>query len=312
MKVLLIDADGDFPNLALMKLSTYHKNRGNDVRFGSCDSPDLVYISCVFTWNRERALQASTYYPNSEIKFGGTGFNLSSKLNGDIENLKPDYSIYPYVDYSLGFTTRGCIRNCPWCIVPQKEGSIKKGSQLSEFVEPTFDKIILLDNNLLAYPKHRKILTELIELDKKTCFTQGLDIRLIEKKNANLLSQIKYYDTGFKNRRLYFAWDDPKIENDVLRGIDILEQEGIRSDHLMFYILVCFNTTYDQDIYRVQTLIDLGIKPYVMLYNGIKGTYQHHLKRWVEGRFCEVVPWQKYDYGDSQIQINNHLVIENG
>jgi len=311
MKILLIDADGDFPNPALMKLSTHHKDKGDEVKFGSCESPNIVYISCVFTKNREKALQSSTFYPDSEIHFGGTGFNLSSKLDENIEHLKPDYSLYPHVDYSLGFTTRGCIRNireCPWCVIPKKEGMIRKGSPLTEFIEPSFNKILLLDNNLLSYEKHKDILNEIIQLDKKTCFSQGLDIRLVTEENAELLSQIKYYDTKFKHRRLYFAWDTPEIEEYVKKGIKILTDFGIKLDHLMFYVLMCFNTNYDQDLHRLETLLDLGVRPYVMLYNEIKGTYQHHMKRWIERLYYQVVPWEKYDYGDSQLHINNNLV----
>lgn len=304
MKILLIDADGNFPNLALMKLSTYHKSKGNIVKFGSCEAPDIVYISCVFTKNREKAIQASTFYPDAEIHFGGTGINLSTVLPSDIDQRPPDYSIYPHVDYSIGFATRGCFRKCPWCVVPKKEGNIRRDHPLSSFVNPDFNKIMLLDNNLLSYENYEEILEELIILNKKTCFSQGLDIRLVNPHNAVLLSQIKYYDTGFKNRRLYFAWDQPDIEPFVLSGIKTLVEAGIRPNHLIFYVLVCFDTNYEQDLHRVKTLLNLGVKPYVMLYNEIKGTYQHHLKRWVEWRYCEVIPWEKYDHGDSQLVIN--------
>lgn len=211
MRILLIDADGDFPNLALMKLSSHHKYQGDKVYFGSCKNPDIVYISCVFTWNNEKALQASAFYPNAKIIYGGTGFNLDSLLPTEIEHLRPDYSLYD-LDYSVGFATRGCIRSCPWCIVPEKEGNIHHGSPLSEFVDPLLKKILLLDNNLLTHPDHLEILNEIILLDKKTSFAQGLDIRLINNLNAELLSKIKYYDIRFKNRRLHFAWDDPKLE----------------------------------------------------------------------------------------------------
>lgn len=311
MRVLLIDADGEeFPNLALMKLSTYHKTQGDEVFFGSCARAEIVYISCVFTWNKEKALQASTFYPNAKIVYGGTGFNLDSSLPYEIEHIKPDYSLYD-IDYSIGFVTRGCIRNCSWCIVPEKEGGIHHGSPLSEFVNPQLNKIQLLDNNLLSHPHHIEILKELIQLNKKTSFSQGLDIRLINKENAELLSKIKYYDIRFKNRRLHFAWDDPKTEKSVLKGIEILLDVGIRPDHLMFYVLVSFNTTYQEDIHRVKTLLDLDTIPYIMLYNGKKGTYQHHLKRWVERRYCYIIPWEEYKRGDSQeiIRAENGIPI---
>lgn len=309
MKILLIQIDGDLPNLALMKLSAYHKKQDNEVHLRSCEDPDIVYISCIYTWNREKALSASTFYPDATIHFGGSGFEITSKLSDEIEHLKPDYDLYPNFDCSMGFLSRGCIRKCPWCIVQEKEGWIKEHSPLEEFLEPRFDKIILLDGNFLALPTSIEKLKELQKINKKICFNQGLDIRLINQENAELLSQLKYYDLKFKDRRLYFAWDTPEIEPAVLKGIKTLLNAGIRADHLMFYVLVCFNTSYEQDIYRVKTLIDLGVKPYVMLYNGIKGTYQHHLKRWIEWRYYKVVSWEEYDHGDSQIQIKR---IKNG
>lgn len=286
-----------------MKISAYHKGIGDSVYFGSCVKPDLVYISCVFTWNREKALSSSCFYPDSQIKFGGTGLNYSTELPHEVEHKKPDYSLYN-IDYSMGFLTRGCIRDCGFCVVPEKEGSIRKNASLEEFLEPSFNKIMILDNNLLAYGDHNKIFKKLIDLDKKVSFSQGLDIRLIDDKNARLLTRIKYYDTKFQNRRLYFAWDFPETEMAVKRCIQLLFENGIRPEHLMFYVLMCYNTNYQQDIHRVQTLIDLGIKPYVMLYNNNKGTYQAHLKRWVERRYYKMFPWEQYDKGDSQIQIH--------
>ncbi len=300
--VLLIDADGsDYPNLALMQLSTYFKKQGNEVSFGASDhNPDEVYISCVFTKNREKAILASTWYPDAEIFFGGTGFNLTSKIPLEARHLKPDYSLYPDVDYSLGFTSRGCIRNCPFCVVPKKEGWICEHSPIEEFLEPRFNKIQILDNNFLASPNYVTKLEELIDLRKKTSFSQGLDIRLVTPENAELLSQVWYYDQTFRYRRLYFAWDFPEIEPPVLKGIKTLLDAGIKPRHLMFYVLIGYNTTYEQDKHRVQTLIDLGVMPYVMPYNDMRGTYHHHLRRWVNRRFYMVVPWIKYDKGDSQ------------
>jgi len=305
MRVLLIDGDGpEFPNLALMKWSGYHKEQGNEIYFGSCSNPSEIYISCVFTWNREKATSASTYYPNAKIHFGGSGFNLSSELPYEVEHHKPDYSLYPNVDFSLGFTSRGCIRNCPWCVVPKKEGWIREHSPLNEFIEPSFNKIMLLDNNFLASPKSIEKLEQIITLEKKISFNQGLDIRLINEKNAKLLSQTRYYDLKFKSRRLYFAWDIPQIESQVIKGIETLLATGIRKDHLMFYVLTGYNTNYREDLHRVEKLISLGVKPYVMIYNNLKGPHQRHLKRWIEMRYYEILPWIEYDHGDSQKVIN--------
>ena len=301
MKALLIDADNTgFPNLALMQLSTYLKNQGHEVSFGAMSGdPDKVYISCVFSKNRAKAYSVGSYYPKAEKIYGGTGVDENNHVDY-FSREYPDYSLYPDCDFSLGFATRGCIRDCPWCVVRKKEGDIRKHSPLTEFVNPDFDKIMLLDNNLLACQEHMQVLNNLVKLKKKTCFTQANDIRLITEENAEALFKIKSYDTSFKNRRYYFAWDMPNIEKQVLKGIETLFSFGFKPIHLQFYVLIGFNTNYEQDMYRVNTLRDYGCKPYVMVYNNLPGTYHKHLKRWVERRYCEVVPWIEYDHGDSQ------------
>ena len=320
MDVLFIDADNTgFPNLALMQLSTYLKKQGHSIYFGSMSGkPDRVYISCVFTKNKSKALSVGNYYPESEKIYGGTGVDQNNQVSY-FSHEYPDYSLYPECDYSLGFLTRGCFRDCPWCVVRKKEGMIRKHSPLSEFDNPNFKKIMLLDNNLLGHPDHVELLNELAESKKKVCITQANDIRLINKENAHALKNIKSCDTSFKNKRYYFAWDKPEIENQVIQGIETLFDAGIRAKDLQFYVLINFDTDYKQDIHRVQTLLDYGCKPYVMLYNNKKGTYHHHLKRWVERRYCELMPWIEYDHGDSKkwihlmegIEPNNGITLEN-
>src|SRR5512145_3078296 len=119
-RVLLVDVDRKIKNLDLMKISAWHKEQGDDVGF-CIENPDKVYISCVFTKNAGQARGISKLYPAAEIDIGGSGVNLSKQLPAEIENLKPDYNLYPS-EYSQGYTTRGCIRYCDFCIVPEKEG----------------------------------------------------------------------------------------------------------------------------------------------------------------------------------------------
>jgi len=297
MKVLLLDVDSTWGNPVLMKLSRYHKNCGRDVslirlkkewrrRSGSpvnleINSPmkkfDKAYISCIFKWNAVRARSISIMLQTMgiEVELGGSGVSFDKVLPDKIERLMPDYDLYD-LDYSMGFLTRGCIRKCPWCIVPKKEGHMKRGSELKEFLDPRHDKLMLLDNNLLAHPEHKDFLMELLDRRVQVCFTQGLDIRLVDKENAKLLKHIRYRDTEFKTPRLYFSWDLLQIEDDVMKGIELLKQTGIHPNRQFFYILSGFNVkscdyTWDyflqNEWYRFETLKKMGVLPFVMIYN---------------------------------------------
>jgi len=167
-----------------MKISAYHKMKGDSVGF-NIKNPDLVYISCIFSWNRSKALGIAKFWESigCRVKIGGTGIDLKNNLPYEIEHIMPDYALYN-LDYSIGFTSRGCIRNCPWCIVPKKEGGIKDHASLDEFLYPSHKKLILYDNNFLASPKWHENLKELIRRKIKVSFNQGLDIRLIDNENA--------------------------------------------------------------------------------------------------------------------------------
>jgi len=284
MKVLLVQADGKWPNLPLMKLSTSHKRMGDQVFLGCCESPDQVYVSCVFTKNRDAAYGMARFYPEAEIFFGGSGFNLSSKLPDEIEHEMPDYALYG-IDYSIGFTSRGCIRNCPWCIVPQKEGQIREHSQFEEFVHLDHSKVLLLDNNFLASPNCVEKLNWLHYSFCKVSFNQGLDIRLVTEEIAGLLADVKYCDGDFNERRLYFSFDQPAILEQVKKGIDFLNSAGIKSSSLMFYFLCNFNTTFEEEQERFKTLLDLGVDPFCMNY-GTPDAERLDFARYVNSQRC--------------------------
>jgi len=297
LKILLLDIDSPWFNLPLMKISSYHKSEGDHVylmrlksfNYASFGKPtnleiksplmkfDKVYISCIFTRNRQKALSISKMFEmlGMEVEIGGSGISLEKKLPDEIEHQMPDYSLYN-LDFSIGFLTRGCIRNCPWCIVPKKEGKIKLHSPLDEFLFPRHRKVLLLDNNLLAYPKHKDLLLELIYRRLEVCFNQGLDIRLIDDENAKLLSLIRYRDDKFKNPRLYFSWDLLEIERQVFDGIEILKNRGVSPNKLLFYVLCGFNVRkeeytwkyfLDHDWYRYEKLASMDVKPFIMKYN---------------------------------------------
>lgn len=271
MNVGLIQVDGKLPNIALMKLSKFHKDRGDNVK--------LIDLSC---------LNIDKWY-GSKIFMGGSGYDINVKLPNGIDELIPDYDLYNK-DYSIGFTSRGCIRNCGFCIVREKEGSFKDESM--KWIKHS--KVILIDNNFLASDKCIEKLKYFINNKIKVCFNQGLDIRLITKEVVDILKDVKYYDLNFHRRRLYFAWDDMSYEKYVMDSIDILVKNGIRSDHLMFYILCGFNTTFEQDFYRFEVLDGLGCLPFVMLYNNTRDQKLRDFSRWVNKRYYKVCTFKEY------------------
>ena len=226
--ILLIDADSKegFPNLALMKISAYHKSKGDNVRLQKglqypLESFDHIYLSCIFHQNANNALALASSLEN--VTYGGSGFlpDLKSNLDPKIEHIMPDYDLYG-VNFSMGFTSRGCNRNCKWCIVPSKEGRIQDNAPISEFLDPRHDRLLLLDNNFQSSPKWRENLEFIRTRVLKVNFNQGLDIRLVDREFAEALASVKYYDWSFKSRRLHFAFDDLRYEKKLDKGIKIL------------------------------------------------------------------------------------------
>ena len=272
MKIGLIQVDGKLPNLALMKLAKFHKDKGDDV--------SVIDIS---THKFDRLY-------GSKIFMGGSGYDIKQKLPQEIEVLVPDYEKFN-TDYSIGFTSRGCIRDCGFCIVKEKEG-IQKDVDMSWIKH---SKVILLDNNFLASSKWKEKLQYFIDNKIKVCFNQGLDIRLVTKEKAEMLAKVKYYDRKFNIRRVYFAFDDLKYEKEVKTGIKLLLEAGIKPFHITFYILVGFNTTIEQDKYRVNVIKEFGADPYIMIYNNSKKDQKiRNLARWVNQRYYKVIKFEDY------------------
>ena len=219
-RVLLVDIDSKIPNLALMKISAWHKRGGDTVGF-DVQNPDTVYISCIFKKNAEQARGVATYYPDAEINIGGTGISLTNHLSEDNELLKPDYDLYPST-YSQGFTTRGCIRKCPFCVVPEKEGTIREAQHPSEFHDPRFDTCMIMDNNLFAAPQSWQdgIFSWFSENKIKMMSPQGWDVRLLNEHRATLLKSVKHEGV------IHFAWDTLNTEPQVIRGVELLKDAG--------------------------------------------------------------------------------------
>lgn len=275
MKVLLMDLDvikerKPFPNLALMKLSAYHKARGDEVYLNfPLREPDITYASCVFTWNAKR--RASV--PNGAI-IGGSGIDLKAELPPEVEHIMPDYSLYPNVDSSLGFTSRGCIRKCRWCTVPEKEGGIRATGRIYEFWDRRHEMITLFDNNLLAAPNWRQTMENVLAEGVKVDFNQGLDIRLVNKENVGYLKRMKLAHLDYLRRvkpgQLRFAFDDIAHEKAVRKGIELLLDAGINSRKLFFYVLQGFGDD-DTSVERLEILHSYNVDCYPMAYKGLDG-----------------------------------------
>ena len=275
MKVLLMDLDitnrrRPFPNLALMKLSAFHKGRGDQVflNYPLGQQQDVTYTSCVFTWNAKWRASAPP-----EAILGGSGIDLKAELPPEVEHIMPDYDLYPNVDYSMGFTSRGCIRRCPWCIVPEKEGGIRAVARIYEFWDRRHRRIMLFDNNLLASPKWRQTMEDLIAEDLEVDFNQGLDIRLVNVVNVGYLKRVKarQFRFGKKGRKtLRFAFDDIAYEGAVRRGIELLLDAGIGSRSLSFYVLQGFGDD-NTAVERVNILRSFNVDIYPMAYKGADG-----------------------------------------
>ena len=279
--IRLVDIDSMIPNLALMQISEYHKQQGDIVGF-DVEDPDIVYVSCIFSKNASLARGIQTLYPKSNIIMGGSGFfdvnnpsneDFQRKIPDQAQKIKPDYSLYPKMNYDLGFTTRGCFRSCPFCIVRAKEGNIHTWQHISEFHDPSHKTVHLLDNNMYAAHDWFFDNTDyILENNLKLRVLPGFDIRIITEEIAVRLKQIKW--DGIIN----FAWDNIGDEKRVLSGIEILKQAGFDlKRNIGFYVLVEYDSTHEQDLYRCRTLKTAGTNAFVMQYK--RTDFSHHLAR---------------------------------
>ena len=228
MLIGLHDSDNTgFPNLALMKLSAYHKAQGDTVEWWNpLLTYDRVYSSKVFTFTPE-----CQYLPPDTIK-GGTGYGIMDELSPEIDAMFPDYSLYPKCDHAIGFLTRGCIRNCPWCIVPKKEGRIRPYMSWRDIKRPDSRDIVFMDNNVLACPWGLLEIEDMGGKDVRVDFNQGLDARLITDDVAKLLSRLKWI------RFIRMSADTDTMLDKVLTAIDRLGKYGVKPYRVFVYVLV--------------------------------------------------------------------------
>ena len=292
MRIGLIDVDSsNFPNLALLKLSAWHKQNGDEVEWYShfADRYDIVYKSKVFSFspdfneviNADKVVKGGTGY-DIRLVNGREVFTPSAPLPKEVEHIMPDYSLYGITDTAYGFLSRGCPRGCSFCHVAPKEGKkAYKVADLSEFWSGQ-KNIVLSDPNILACPQHEELLMQLADSGAWVDFNQGLDIRLMTERKIELLNKIKI-------KEIHFAWDNYHDKDIVLPKFKLYSELGKfkpQSHNAIVYVLTNFNSTVEQDLERIYTLRELGYWAYVMIYDK-----QHcapiykDLQRWCNNRF---------------------------
>jgi len=301
VKIGLIDVDAEnnrkakYPNLALMKLSAWHKAQGDAVDWWwGWDTYDRVYMSKVF----DKTFQQDIMEPvnAAEVIKGGTGYDLENRLPDEVEHIYPDYSLYPRLtkDTAYGFLTRGCPRGCHFCIVAEKEGRRSvKVADLDEWWRGQ-KNIVLMDPNLLAYRGHMELLEQLIESGAWVDINQGIDCRLLNEKNIEAINRLKL-------KEIHFAWDYMHETERVLRGLELYRQLATRKPHGSWgtvYTLVNYDTTMDENLFRIYTLREMGYDPYVMIYDKPHASREIRLlQRWCNNRriFRSEPDFYKYD-----------------
>lgn len=292
--IALYDVDSKIPNLALMKISAYHKAMGDEVV--SYDplwksTYDKIYASTIFKFSDKSLLEPDI------MEIGGTGWDIQKKLPDEIEAMSPDYSFYDY-PHNIGFTMRGCRFRCKFCVVPQKEGKHNTPMTISDIWQQRDSNfIMLLDNDFFGNPDWRDRIDEMVSNKLRISFSQGLNIRLIDEEQANALASVDYRSMKNKHKVVHFAWDQfgPGTEKVIMRGMKYCFDAGIKPYHMAFYVLIGFNTTPEEDLYRVEKLKSFGCDPYVMPFNK-QDRYQRNFARWVNHKATfKSVAWEDYE-----------------
>lgn len=281
MKILLLNIDSKLPNIALKKIEMFHQQRGDEVIWDlwlALGQVEQAYASCIFSKNKWQ-LEIAKWTWENHIIAGGTGYDCTIKLPFEIDAMKPK------INY--GFTTRGCIRNCPFCLVPKAEGYIRAIGDIYDLWDCHSKSITLLDNNILALPDHFKMICEqLIRENLSVDFNQGLDIRLVTPEVCEQLQKLNL------KSELRFAFDFPELEGIIRGKVALIREYKIRK-HPFFYVLVGFNTTFDQDIHRLEVLRELDCRAYVMRHeNTPKERKYLRLAQWAN----QFWTFAKYDF----------------
>lgn len=282
-KIALHDHEQNgYPNLALMKLSAWHKAQGDSVEwFSRLATYDVVYSAKIFTWT-----PPDPYLPATTVR-GGTGFDVGATLPDEVENMLPDYGIYN-CGKSYGFLTRGCIRSCPWCFVPKKEGMIRAHHDIEAFAR--HPEVVLMDNNVLAHPHGIAQIEKIARLGLKVDFNQGLDARLIDDGIARLLGKVKWSPC------VRLACDSAGMIEPVRKAVELLRWHNVTPARYFCYVLV---KDVPEAAERVRALKGMYVDPFCQPYRDMDGTEPTHeqrrFARWCNQRAInKTIPWEDY------------------
>jgi len=323
MTVRLTHIDGKLPNLALMKLSHFHRRMGDSIYFTKAVERDMleqdykkVYGSAIFSFSKDRVAKFRQEFPQAIV--GGTHDitdNRTVEQLLDVEEYENyDYSIYPKFDASIGFSQRGCRLKCGFCVVPKKEGrprsinsihSIWRGGHWPKHIQ-------LLDNDFFGQPREQweARIDEIRTGGFRISLVQGINVRMIDDESAKALASIPYYDDGFKVRRLYTAWDNIGDEERFFKGVDTLERHGIPPRNLLVYMLVGYDKkeTWERLFYRFNKMAEREIRPYPMVYGDrdrrlplggcnmrIEQRTLSEFQRWAIRKAYTFIPFEFYD-----------------
>lgn len=291
MKIGLIDVDGHhFPNLALMKLSAWHKAQGDVVGWVNYfEDYDVVYKSKVFTFTKED----NTCVNAGRLIKAGTGYrDYSTVLPDEVEHTCPDYSLYPQFKEAYGFLTRGCPNKCPWCIVPSKEGVIRPHADITEFLAGR-KRAVLIDNNVLASDWGLSQIEKIVDLGIHVDFNQGLDARIVAGNSdiARLLARVKWL------KQIRFACDTKSQIPVIEKTVRMLSDNGIKPSKIFVYVLVKQDT--EDALERLRFLKSLGVGPFAQPYRDFEGKVtitreQRRIARWCNHKAI----FQTIDYAE--------------